>query len=268
MRLVSLQVNANQMTLLSGNQIEFSFAETVNIVFSTKNSVGKTTLLRMMMYALGYPIPNTRGIRFSDYETIISLVGANDESFVLTRNRNYIEVKHNGEENGYSLPVEQNQMHSLIYGISNLEVIDNLLGAFYVDQEKEWTLLNRGKAIGNVHFSIESLLRGLSNRTNDELTLRLDVVKREIQKYKHMLDVATYKTEINLLGETAFIDSPSDDIESALEVLYCERKPIAGEINRIKDVIRKNTNFEKYITSFRLRVKATNGEEIPMIKIH
>ena len=265
MRIVSLQVNANQQTF-SDNSKTFLFDNNVNIVFSTENSVGKTTLLRLLMYSMGYPIPNTRGIRFSDYETILTVLGRNDESFVLTRNRDYMEVIHNGVEEGYSLPVEQNEMHSLIYGISNHEVVENLLGAFYVDQEKGWTLLNRGKVIGNIHFSIESLLRGLSNRTDEELTQRLVTVKREIQKYKHMLNVASYKAEINKLGETAFIDSPADDIETTLEVLYCERKPIEDELFRIKSVIRKNTNFEKYITSFKLRVKSPNGEEIPVNK--
>ena len=85
----------------------------------------------------------------------------------------------------------------------------------------------------------------LSNRTNDELSERLTTVKREIQKYKHMLDVAAYKAEINQLGETAFLDSPADDIENKLEVY------IANETNRRtesnKGVIHKNTNFEKFI---------------------
>lgn len=266
MRIVSLQVNANQLNILNDNQKLFSFTENVNIIFSTKNSVGKTTMLRMMMYALGYPIPNTRGIRFSDYETVLTVIGVNSQIFVLTRNGDYMEVLHNGAEDGFSLPVEQNELHALIYGITNLEVVDNLLGAFYVDQEKGWTLLNRGKVIGNIRFSIESLLRGLSNRTNDELAQRLAVVKREIQKYKHMFDIATYQAEINQLGETAFIDSPADDIENSLEVLYCERKPLENELSRIKSIIRKNTNFEKFITSFKLRVKAPNGDEVPVNK--
>jgi hypothetical protein len=266
MRIVSLQVNTKQQTLLSDNQKTFLFDAKVNIIFSRKNSVGKTTLLRMLMYALGYPIPNTRGIRFSDYETVLTVIGSNDEEFVLTRNRDYLEMLHNGVEKGYSLPIEQTEVHSLIYGILNIEVVDNLLGVFYVDQEKGWTLLNRGKAIGNIHFSIESLLRGLSNRTNDELAQRLTVVKREIQKYKHMLDVAEYKAEINKLGESVYVDSPADDVETALEVLYCERKPLEEEFSRIKGVIRKNTNFEKYITSFRLRVKTSNGDEVPVNK--
>lgn len=266
MKIVSLEVKDNQVNMLNNSQKLFSFSKSVNIVYSTQNSVGKTTLLRMLMYALGYPIPNTRGIRFSDYQTILTVVSANNKTIVLTRNRDYIELSDDGVEKGYSLPVEQNELHSALYGIDNLEVVNNLLGAFYVDQEKGWTLLNRGKVIGNIHFSIESLIRGLSNRTNDELLQRLAIVKREIQKYKYMLDVAAYKAEINQLGEISFIDSLADDIENKLEVLYCERKPIEEELNRLKSVIHKNTSLEKFITSFKLRVKAPNGDEVPVNK--
>lgn len=266
MRIVSLQVNSMQQTFLGDNQKIFSFSPGVNVVFSKKNSVGKTTLLRMLMYALGYPIPNTRGIRFSDYETILTVIGANENEFILTRNRDYIEIVYDETEKGYSLPADQSEIHALIFGIENLEVVDNLLGAFYVDQEKGWTLLNRGKAIGNIHFSLESLLRGLSDKSNDELSQRLAVVKRELRKYRHMLDVAKYKAEINKLGETVYSDSPADEIDTALEVLYCERKPLEEELRRIKSVVRKNSSFEKYIASFRLRVRTPDGNEIPVNK--
>lgn len=266
MRIVSLQINSMQQTFLGDNKKIFTFNPGVNLVFSQKNSVGKTTLLRMLMYALGYPIPNTRGIRFSDYETILTVIGANENEFILTRNRDYLEIAHDGTEKGYSLPTEQSEIHALIFGIENLEVVGNLLGVFYVDQEKGWTLLNRGKAIGNIHFSLESLLRGLSDKSNDELSQRLAVVKRELRKYRHMLDVAKYKAEINKLGETVYSDSPADEIDSALEVLYCERKPLEEELCRIKSVVRKNSSFEKYIASFRLRVKTSDGNEIPVNK--
>ena len=266
MRIVSLQVNIMQQTLFGDNQKTFEFTSGVNIVYSKKNSAGKTTLLRLLAYALGYQIPSTRGIRFSDYETILTVIGDNDNEFILTRNRNYIEVVHDGTDKGYSLPTDQNELHASVFGIENPEVIDNLLDAFYVDQEKGWTLLNRGKVVGNIRFSLESLLRGLSDKTDDALAQRLAVVKRELRKYRHMLDVARYKAEINKLGEIAYLDSPADEIEVALEVLYCERKPLEKELRRIKNVIRKNNSFEKYITSFRLRVRTPDGNEIPVNK--
>ena len=37
----------------------FEFTNGVNLIFSKENSKGKTTLLRFMLYSLGYNIPNT-----------------------------------------------------------------------------------------------------------------------------------------------------------------------------------------------------------------
>lgn len=45
-----------------------TFSQGVNLIHSVKNSCGKTTLLRFMLYALGYNIPNTRKIKFDRCE--------------------------------------------------------------------------------------------------------------------------------------------------------------------------------------------------------
>ena len=37
----------------------FSFSNKTNIIYSKKNSSGKTTLIRLLLYALGFNIPNT-----------------------------------------------------------------------------------------------------------------------------------------------------------------------------------------------------------------
>ena len=39
----------------------------------------------------------------------------------------------------------------------------------YIDQDKGWTLLNRGTVIGKIKFSIEELLAGLNGIDIDEL---------------------------------------------------------------------------------------------------
>ena len=44
------------------------FSGIANIIYSQKNSAGKTTFLRAIFYALGYPIPSTKGIKFDDME--------------------------------------------------------------------------------------------------------------------------------------------------------------------------------------------------------
>ena len=48
----------------------FNFTDGVNLIFSKENSKGKTTLLRFMLYSLGYNIPSTRKIRFDRCEVV------------------------------------------------------------------------------------------------------------------------------------------------------------------------------------------------------
>ena len=45
-------------------QKKIDFKDGVNLIFSKKNSRGKTTLLRILLYGLGYSIPNTKKMKF------------------------------------------------------------------------------------------------------------------------------------------------------------------------------------------------------------
>ena len=40
-----------------------NFSDGANLIHSGKNSCGKTTLLRLMLYSLGYNIPSTKRMR-------------------------------------------------------------------------------------------------------------------------------------------------------------------------------------------------------------
>ncbi|MDR2457644.1 MAG: hypothetical protein LBD41_04100 [Clostridiales Family XIII bacterium] len=166
----------------------------------------------------------------------------------------------------FSLPIQENELHSVVFGISNIEIIKNLLGAFYFDQEKGWTHLKRGKVIGKNFFSIRSLISGLSNRSDDELLQQIKFIKTQIKKFKIILDIAELRTKINKLGVTPFINMPAEEIENDLDVLYCNRIQLDNELKRIKKVILQNSKFEEYIAEYKLIVKAPNGEEIPVNK--
>ena len=48
-------------------------------------------------------------------------------------------------------------------------MLSNILGAFYFDQEKGWTLLNRGVVIGSIHFNIDELVRGIGEKDCSKL---------------------------------------------------------------------------------------------------
>ena len=47
---------------------KIEFSNGINLIHSDYNSCGKTTLLRFILYALGYSIPSTKKIKFQNCE--------------------------------------------------------------------------------------------------------------------------------------------------------------------------------------------------------
>lgn len=233
-------------------------------IHSDQNSVGKTTLLRGILFALGYPIPATRGLNFNRVEFSIQVESNKGKRLSIARMGDSVDLSDDNGTTHFSMPAEQSKLHQVVFGITNQVVLENLLGAFYIDQEKGWTLLNRGKAIANNRFNLEDLIRGLSGRSCQDAEQKLYAILRELSKYRQMFDVANYQAEINARGENLAFDTPTEEIEKELNRLYCERQPIADEVKRLQNVIGKNTAFKNYIASMQLRVQWKDGIEIPV----
>jgi len=239
------------------------FSEKINIIYSKKNSVGKTTFLRAIFYALGYQVPSTRGIKFDRMEFWLT-IDNNNKQFKLYRHDSYLSVDDGTKQIDYSLPTDWYEVHSLLTGCNNEDVLDNLLGASYMDQEKGWTLLNRGKVIGNIHFNIEALVRGLGGKTCSDELLQLEAVKRQLKKYECMHSVAEYQEEIYEKGEDIEYDASDEEIDRQIEILKSEKKPILDELKQIKSILRKNKLLAEYIADMKLMVQTPMGDEIPV----
>ena len=173
------------------------FESGFNLIFSEKNSTGKTTLIRCILYGLGYAVPGTKNFKMGSSN--IKIVLEQDDGTILTLNRNSddsIEVIEEVMQFSYVLPAQSNELHGKIFGTDNEDILNNLLGAIYVDQEKGWTLLNRGKAIAGVRFNIDELIRGLSGRSCADILMRKKKVEQNLKKYKQILNIAKYRETI------------------------------------------------------------------------
>lgn len=241
------------------------FSEIANIIYSEKNTAGKTTFLRTMFYTLGYPVPSTKGIKFEGMEFWIT-VENNGKYYKLYRHNSYLSIDDGNENTDYSLPTDFYEIQALITGCDNRDVLDNLLGASYMDQEKGWTLLNRGKVIGNISFNIEALVRGLGGKDCADELLQLEAVKRQLKKYEYMYSVAEYQEAIHETGEDIEYDAPDEVIDRRIEVLWSEKEPIADELKQIKSILRKNKMLAEYIADMKLTVQSPSGEEIPVTR--
>lgn len=243
----------------------FDFTDSVNLIFSKENSKGKTTLLRFMLYSLGYNIPNTRKIRFDRCEIVTTILVDNVGKMVLSRYSNdFIEATVADEKKTYILPDQLHDLHKVIFGTDNTDVLNNILGAIYADQEKGWTLLNRGTAIGSIRFNIEELIRGLSSCDCSDLIRKETQLSKELSKYRQMASVAKYREEIVAESGTLVSDSYSVESDATIAQLLMQQKALQSELRRIDKSLSGNKRVRQYVAEMKLTVRLPDGTIFPI----
>lgn len=241
--------------------IEFSNKN--NLIFSQSNSKGKTTLLRILLYSIGYNIPNTKLIKFEKCKVETHLTLDSGESIILIRDcKHVITLKSNDIEQTYILPSQENDLHQSIFSASNFDLIKNILGTFYFDQEKGWTLLNRGVVIGSIHFNIEALIRGLANIDCSELIRLKEKKKQDLAKYQQMSSVSKYQETLDAEKKNLVTEPYDSQIENTLNQYRMELSSLKRERDRISKVLKDNVFIKKFISEIGLLIETENGEVI------
>lgn len=242
-----------------------NFSDGVNLIFSEENSKGKTTLLRFMLYSLGYNIPNTKNIKFDKCEVISRILVDNIDEITLSRfSYDFIEATISNEKETFILPDQMHDLHKIIFGTKNTDVLNNILGAIYTDQEKGWTLLNRGTAIGSIRFNIEELIRGLSDCDCSDLIRKEIQLSKELSKYRQMFSVAKYRDKIIEESGTLVSDSYSEESDAVIAQLLIQQKALQSELRRIDKSISNNKQVRQYVAEMKLIIKLPDGIEFPV----
>jgi hypothetical protein len=239
-----------------------TFSPKRNLIFSSKNTRGKSTYLRLMFYALGYPIPNMKGINFGKISTEITLI-EKEKQYIVSRDGDLLSLNAKGNIISYTLPSDHLAFLSYIFEYENIKVLKNLLGFIYVDQDKGWSLLNRGTVIGKIKFNIEELLSGLNNIDIDNLLEEKSKLQLDKNKYLAMLNIHELSEQVYESNGEIFIS----DIEKELagQIAYCDLKieNAKRSLKEINSVILKETQFYEYIDSMHLSVHS-DGVIIPV----
>ena len=226
-----------------------------NLIFSKKNSKGKSTYLRLLFYALGYQVPSMKGLDYNEISTELILC-ERDKEFFIERSMNTISVKIVKEDlcQIFSLPHEHNAMLGYIFDSENQKVISNILGIIYVDQDKGWTLLNRGTVIGKIKFNIEELVAGLASVECDDLLNKRDSLKAEISKYSALLDINELSEEVYSNNKDIFVADEEKEILSSISLLELKIKDVKERIKILDQSIKQEESFWNFIDSMCLYI--------------
>lgn len=243
----------------------FRFLNGVNLVYSRENSRGKTTLLRFILYSLGYNIPNTRKIKFDRCEVVTHIQCEKFGEVVLSRFSNdFIEAVINDEKVTYVLPDQLYDLHKIIFADTNRDVLNNILGAIYADQEKGWTLLNRGTVIGSIRFNIEELIRGLSGCDCSDLIRQESQLSKELSKYRQMFSIAKYRESVVEESGTLIADDYSEESNAVVAQLLIRQKSLQRELKRIDKTLADNRRFIRFVADMKLVIQGPGDMLIPV----
>ncbi|MCY7112872.1 hypothetical protein [Streptococcus oralis] len=240
----------------------FEFGEKTEI-HSDINSVGKSTLLRLLFYAMGYPIPSTKKIRFSKLQT--KLVLETEKEIILSRRDNNISLEIEGVTENLELPRDLYYILGKVFETSNINVLESLLGCIYLDQDKGWTLLNRGTVIGGIKFKVETLIEGISEKDIANLKIEVEKITSELKRLKELQKIVLFQSEnFNLMEQSNFQSNKSSDIEKDILIVRSNKNELLKKLSTLKELATKNEGYLSYIESLGLSVRCSTGEIVEL----
>lgn len=260
----------NYLRVKDSNELEYMYQfKDKTMIYSEENSKGKTTLIRFILYSLGYQIPATEGIGDFDKMEFELNVTNKFKEITLFRKASNLQIIYEKKIYNYILPEQENELHSIIFGIDNVTILNNLLAVYYIDQEKGWTLLNRGKIIGNIRFNIEEFIAGISKISIDNLLTEKKVLNNEIKKYRYIKNAVDVNSEFE---EEDDDDNSFEYNKYSMTELLQEQKEYEVKLRKIKSqrkkmetIINTNKGFSEMIENYGLIINH-NGEEFLLTK--
>mgnify|MGYP000933964410 CR=1 FL=1 len=259
-------MNFKSLEIISGYETKkFEFGKKTEI-YSNVNSVGKSTLLRLLFYSMGYSIPSTKKIRFSKLQT--KLIIETDQLIILWRNNNNnIKIEMGGETESLELPRDLYYILGKIFKTSNINVLESLLGCIYLDQDKGWTLLNRGTVIGGIKFKVETLIEGISEKDISHLRVEANKIAVELNKLSELQKIILFQSEnFDLMDKSNFQTNKISDLENSLLITRNNRNELLRKQSILKNILTKNEDYLKYVESLGLSVRCPDGSIVELTR--
>lgn len=236
------------------NKSNDTFSDKSNLIFSNKNTVGKSTYLRLLFFSLGYPIPDMKGINFNTIYTEM-LVEVNNQKYTITRQHNLLSVKKDLTYTEFILPSEHMAFLSYIFNYDNVKVLKNLLGIMYIDQDKGWSLLNRGTVIGKIKFNIEELLSGLSDIDTDILLQDKAIYESHKNKCEAIKNFYKLSEQVYENNGDIFLSDPEKYLLDKIAYSKLKIQNLKSSLKEISSLIRDEKGFYAFIDSMNLSVQ-------------
>lgn len=250
------------INLIDGEK-KITFGSGTNLIYSDKNSMGKTTLIRVVLWCLGFEIPSSKGIDFNYIKFSLTVQNYQDKEIVIkSDDDNNIILIADGEQKRLPKDGWRSVVISVVFGIDDAVMQNNLLGAFYIDQEQGWNVANRGKVVGRNMFSIEDVLLSLSKSNAKEIDNQISRLNEEIKGYKGLLSMSQSAVELGRKENEPEMEDAAGLIRTRLYELRVRKKYCLDRLQALNSALKDTEFIKELIDGYHLSVKLDDGKSI------
>lgn len=239
------------------------FQEGINHIYSHHNSCGKTTLLRLILHGLGFTVPNLNELTLDKCQVKLIIVSGSNV-YNTSRNGRYLVVeKNNSESQTYILPRQSKDVLREILQINNDSLIECVLGSMYIDQDRGWSLLNRGKVLGKNSFDIDRFISSFSDDNLISLVEKRSALFNEQKRYKTLISLFDRQRTLENYSTERIDLSVLEALQVDLSTEKVNLSYLKKEEKRLRQSLNDNQKFLQYIDQMKL-VLCIDGEEMPL----
>ncbi|OYS17348.1 hypothetical protein CBF56_07585 [Lactobacillus taiwanensis] len=228
-----------------------------SIISSKYNKKGKSTLLRVILYALGFEVVRTNGIANLDLKTNIKILTDDLEEIQIFRNNEKVilEESSSDKKRELHLPEDREVLHSTFFDFNNGKLLENFLGTFYFEQGRGYSLINNGVVTPKNRFNLKELVTQLVPEVEEKL--------KEIEKKE--ITIRRSKTAINAINavlkdnDNSIEEDNQDEITiQNINSLKFKLKQLKRKKRTILESIEDNNKLLEYIGKLKLRLRLSD----------
>lgn len=257
MRIKSLTVYDNTNMILN---VTF---EDKTLIYSQDNSKGKTSLIRFILYGLGFKIASTQNLPMKDFVVEEVVDNYENREIKISRKNSEIDIMDDGQHFRYKAN-QQREVFGHIFGPVNSVLCKNILGAFYIDQDVGWSMTNFGSVTKSYNiFDINDFVNSIENIAKvDNINERIKELDNSIRRYESLLTLSEYKQEISISKEIVPDDEREKNNRKKIELLT-KLERLKKQLDYYDSALKENDLFIKQLTSMQIFVK--HGDNEPFV---
>lgn len=259
-----------------GGKKEYTFNQKNLIVSSGTNTQGKTTLMRFIVWALGFEVDLTSSFSEQNLLQTKILISNSDTQFVINRRGDAVS-KLNVVDEAVELDALNNDefvkignvsdkdmsIYETVYGITNYPaVLKQILGLHYIDQDQGWSVYNSGIVVKKysdkrtgIRIDFKSLIASIEGHEQEYQKAERDIHSLKAKKVKYEALLTSINANFAEDGSDIELD---DSIRGEIDALKVKLSYVESRISELQDAMVDWDAIRQLIKGYKLRVKVGN----------